>query len=223
MNSQFDNVVEIQVGHVRDTQSEESKLQALRTELEMVREQAAQDVEQMRQQLNSAGAQHQAEGGPDDVLSSEAQRQQLLSLQTALAERQRELTRAEASRQVLEDQLEDANGEIERLRQELAVRTEQYNEAVLLSEAVQLQQLEGVAPGPSESNGRKKGKSRRVTDLRDERMLPGGSRPLDIDGMERRGSWLLGVVVGLVLTLGALEAFTMLTGRGELFAMILGR
>jgi septal ring factor EnvC (AmiA/AmiB activator) len=97
------------------------ELEALRTELTMVRDQASRDVTHMRAEVERlrhalAGAQ---QVDSTSVLAQEAQRQDLAGLRRALGERQRELREADEARHTLEDSLEDAHREIDNLRREL--------------------------------------------------------------------------------------------------------
>jgi chromosome segregation ATPase len=97
------------------------ELDALRTELAMVREQAGRDVTHMRgevERLRRALADAQ-QVDSTSVLAQEAQRQDLAGLRRALSERQRELREADEARHTLEDSLEDAHREIDNLRREL--------------------------------------------------------------------------------------------------------
>jgi predicted nucleic acid-binding Zn-ribbon protein len=100
-------------------QSEE--MEALRTELAMVREQAHEDVAQMRGEVERMRARLADAQRVDSaaLIAQEAQRQDLDGLRRALTERQRELREADESRHGLEDALEDAHREVDNLRREL--------------------------------------------------------------------------------------------------------
>ncbi len=211
---QLRTVMEEYVDQIRGAQGggDHDEVSALRTELEMVREQAIRDVAHMREQLAAVETQkrrlQQADGR--EAISLESMRQRIEELETTLGERQRDLTQAEESHQTLEDSLEDKNREFEQLQSELDEMLGRLREAE--SARDQLQE----ALGHLQENA----DEAKVTDLRDERLAL-SSRPLGMDSVvppHRRG---LAALIGAALVLGALEALSFLTGNGELFTALL--
>jgi chromosome segregation ATPase len=189
--------------------------EAVVTELRMVREQATRDLTHLRSELDKARERIRdlEQVGGHDPLNAEALRQEVASLRDSLAERQRELAEAERNRQRVEDQLEDAAREIERLRQDnFFALSELSSEHEILA---------------TPSNGRRRAGQLDPADeideivnggLRDERIKP-PRRAVNADrvGSRSRASLVFGLIVGLVLVVGGLELAMMLTGRGELF------
>jgi hypothetical protein len=209
-----------QIKAIKDAGPDE--LAALTTELAMVREQAAQDVQKLHDALDKARLKIkdlERPGSSHDPLSAEALRQEVSSLKDALAERQRELSMADKNRQQIEDELEDAAREIERLKREAAIDMSQ----MLGDHAPNL-------PNSAFQTGRQATDPADVIDdllengLRDARITP-PRRTVDIadvTGSNRAGQIALGVLVGLVLVLGGLELALFLSGRGELFGQLFG-
>jgi len=217
---QLRGVLEEYVDQIRAAQSgdgDASETAALRSELEMVREQAIRDVAQMREKLAAAETQNrrlqQADGR--EAISHEAMRQRIEGLESSLSERQRELADATDTRHVLEDSLEDVNRRIDDLRRELeqaqaeaveaaSMRREAENARDQLHEA--LRRLQDDA------------EEARVTDLRDERLQP-GRRP--IGGGNAVTRRLAPGLIGAALLFGALEAVSIGAGKGELLSLLL--
>ncbi|MCB1800815.1 MAG: cyclic nucleotide-binding domain-containing protein [Gammaproteobacteria bacterium] len=207
-------VEQLQAGSAGEDAGE---LQALRTELEMVREQAIRDVAQMREQLAAADIQkrrlQQADGR--EAISHEAMRQKIEALEASLGERQRDLAQAEHAQQMLEDELEDANRKLDAMQRDMDKAQADVEEAMLtrreaetareqLQQALQeLQNGEGV----------------RDQDLRDARLQAVGS-PIGIDNVSGGRGWRT-LLIGAGFTLAALEATSFATGNGELFSLLL--
>lgn len=200
--------------------SENEQVVSLQTELEMVREQANKDVERMRKDLAEARRQAARLSDQQNSVELEMQRQDLESAQAALRERQRELDRADETRQSLEDALEDAHHELEGLRRQLAETSVDAEEAEYrrreeeqARERVQ-QELYKYQEDAEEAA---------AVDLRDER-IPRG-RPLGM-GQALGGisitNLIMGFLIGAGILVGGLEAFTYLTGKGELFTFLFG-
>ena len=199
-----------------DTQAAE--IEKLRAELDGVREQATRDLAEMREQLAQSEMQRrrlqQADGR--EAISHEAMRQEIDELKSSLGERQRELAGAEESRHMLEDSLEDANRQLDDLRRELEKAAVEADEAVMSRREAevardQLQQaLQRLQEDAEEA---------RVIDLRDERLKP-ITKPIGIDAVTGPGRWVSGIV-GAAAAVAALEAVSLLSGRGELFSELL--
>jgi predicted RNase H-like nuclease (RuvC/YqgF family) len=126
----------------------------------------------------------------------------------------------EEANQLLEDQLEDANTEIDRLRRELeraAVEAEEADYRRREAEKAR-KQLESTLYQIQEDAGARV----QVTDLRDARMYrkPG---VLGVDQVTR-GPFLKGLAIGVLAGGGlvalALEILSLVNGRGELFSRL---
>ncbi len=208
---QLRSVMEEYVDQIRSAQygGQEEDVEALRTELEMVREQAIRDVARMREQLATAETQKRRlqEADGREAISLESMRQRIEELETTLGERQRDLTQAEESRQMVEDALEDKNREFEAQRLELDETLGRLHEAEAAHEQVQaaLAQL------------RESAEQTKMVDLRDAR-IAASEPPADRQRSPRRGSAAL---IGAAVVLGALEALSFVTGNGELFSALL--
>jgi len=201
--------------HIEQIESVRATDGALESELNMVREQAAREIAQLTAELAFARSQLGA-GDEGDSLVGEAKRQELLGVQAALDERERELGSAEESRQMLEDSLEDTHREMDELKRRLDQVCVDLEEADFRrQEAEQARdQVEGVLQQMQQSVA-----DAEATDLRDDRLKP-SSRTIDIShvtGGLSSGSLLLGLLIGSVLLIGGLEAWSFLNGWGELF------
>ena len=149
------------------------------------------------------------------ALAEEALRQEVSSLRDALAERQRELTNAHDARQHIEDKLEDAAHEIERLRR---------HSGTAAPVAAEPDAAESAAAVTAEPDGGPDTEDLLEQGLRDHRLKP-PRRALDakqVTGGSRVAPLLLGVAAGLLLVVGALELATHLSGRGVLFQFLFG-
>lgn len=210
-------VLEKYIDRIKASQAEDSQLQAVHNELVMVREQAGQDIARMRAELDLAESQLKeftgAGSGSDDPLEREAMRQQLQALGESMSERQRELSAASDSRQMLEDALEDANAEIDRLRRELDKLGVDVEEAdYQRREAEEAREQVQAALKKIQTNTEQE----KVADLRDERLQRFGGA-LDIQrvaGGATLRPWLLGGVIGAVAAVLLLLAVVMLSGQG---------
>lgn len=219
---QLRSVMETYVEQIKNVQGDPDELQALRSELEMVREQAVKDVAQMRERLSATEQELRQLRDEDgrEALEVESMRQQLTELGDSLAERQRDLASAEEARQLLEDSLEDANTEVDTLRRELDKLAVEKDESSFRSEEAEAARLQVQ---DELLRYQRLAEQEKVNDLRDERMRP-PRRPLDIDkvaGNGGIGSKLLMLVVGGAVALGALEALSFLAGGGELIGSLL--
>jgi CRP-like cAMP-binding protein/chromosome segregation ATPase len=217
---QLRGVMEQYVDQIRGTQSGDedgSEVEALRAELEMVREQAIQDVAHMREQLALAETEkrrlHDADGR--EAISFESMRQRIDELEASLSERQRELTQADESRHVLEDELEDANRNIDTFSRDLEKARVDTEEALFARREAEVtrDELQQALDKLREDS-----ESMRAIDLRDDR-LASSQRPIGLDSGGSRG-WLAGLI-GAALVLGGLQALSFWAGHGELFTALL--
>jgi CRP-like cAMP-binding protein len=97
------------------------ELAALRAELDLVRRQASEDLEQLRKQL--ADTQSRTRGHSDrdasEVASLQALRQEIDSSQKAQSEKEHLLSQSQAQCRTLEDEIEDRDKEVDQLRHKL--------------------------------------------------------------------------------------------------------
>jgi chromosome segregation ATPase len=218
---QLRGVLEEYVDQIRAAQTgggDASEAEALRAELEMVREQAVRDVAHMREQLAAAERQQRRlqEADGREAVSHESMRQRIEELEGVVAERQRDLARAESARHMLEDELEDANTTVDTLRREAEHLREDADQAMLARREAenareQLQKaLEEHHAHVSEA---------RDQDLRDDR-LHATNKPIGMDSVAGGGR-LVPALLGAGLVIAALEAATFATGNGEFFTLML--
>jgi len=117
------SVIETYVEQIQDVQSfgNDEQVAALRTELDMVRRQAHEDLERMRQQLHEVHSRDSEMDGRDvdDVAAQQAIRQELVSLQQALGERDHLLRLSQNQCRTLEDAIEDRDKEVDQLKRKL--------------------------------------------------------------------------------------------------------
>lgn len=117
------SVIETYVEQIQDVQSfgSDEQVAALRSELDMVRRQAHEDLERMRRQLHDAHSRESDTDGRDvdDVAAQQAIRQELVSLQQALGERDHLLRLSQNQCRTLEDAIEDRDKEVDQLKRKL--------------------------------------------------------------------------------------------------------
>lgn len=157
----------------------------------------------------------------DDLLDQEAIRQKMGEIKNSLSERDRGLKALQEEQQFLEDQLEDANTDIDRLRRELDKAQLEADEArFLLKESEEAcRQLES-----SVHNFKSGVEDTRVSDLRDDR-LSRTPKSWSFSSVTLV-PFIKGLVLGTLLTLlfytVILESALLSRGRGELFDLVFG-
>ena len=208
-----------QIQAVQAGEGHSADVDALRTELEMVREQAIRDVAQMREQLAVAETQQrrlqQADGR--EAISLEAMRQQIEALESSLSERQRELGDAEQAQQMLEDSLEDANGQLDELKRDLEKAQVEAEEALFSrreAESARNQLQEALCRLQEDAE------EARAIDLRDARLKPSRTA-LGLDSVSPP-SRVMPALLGAGVLLAILEGISFYTGNGELFLALFG-
>ena len=214
--AQLRGVIAEHVDRIRSAHDDDavSELEALRTELAMVREQAARDAAHMREQLAAAEMQklrmHQAD--EREAISHEAMRQRIESLEASLAERQRDLQAAEEARHMLEDALEDANRHLDGARLEHDRALQDADAAVAgRREAEQARDQLKAALEKLQENAELVG----ATDLRDVRLSP-QKTPLGFDSLGGARRWPA-ALIGLLLGAGGVAAWVVHSGNGRIF------
>ncbi len=117
------SVIETYVEQIQDVQSfgADEQVAALRTELDMVRRQAHRDLEHMRMQLQETESRltGQDDRDVDFVADQQAVRQEMVSLQQALNEKDHLLRLAQSQCRSLEDAVEDRDKEVDQLKRKL--------------------------------------------------------------------------------------------------------
>ncbi|MCU7852205.1 MAG: cyclic nucleotide-binding domain-containing protein [Candidatus Thiodiazotropha sp. (ex Monitilora ramsayi)] len=117
------SVIETYVEQIQDVQSfgNDEQLSALKTELDMVRRQAHEDLEQMRLQLQEATSKLSDADSRDvdDVADQQAIRQEMVSIQQALSEKDHLLRMSQNQCRSLEDAVEDRDKEVDQLKRKL--------------------------------------------------------------------------------------------------------
>ncbi|MCU7924295.1 MAG: cyclic nucleotide-binding domain-containing protein [Candidatus Thiodiazotropha sp. (ex Dulcina madagascariensis)] len=117
------SVIETYVEQIQDVQSfgVDEQVAALRTELDMVRRQAAADLEHMRSELSTAKSRLEATSGRDvdEVAALQASRQEMVSLQQSLSEKDHMLRMSQGQCRSLEDAIEDRDKEVDQLKRKL--------------------------------------------------------------------------------------------------------
>jgi CRP-like cAMP-binding protein/chromosome segregation ATPase len=117
------SVIETYVEQIQDVQSlgADEQVAALRTELDMVRRQAHEDLERMRMQLSEAESRLTDSDSRDvDVVAAQqAIRQEMVSMQQALNEKDHLLRLSQNQCRSLEDAIEDRDKEVDQLKRKL--------------------------------------------------------------------------------------------------------
>ena len=117
------SVIETYVEQIQDVQSfgNDEQIAALRTELDMVRRQAHEDLEQMRLQLEEASSKLNDSDNRDvnDVANQQAIRQEMVSMQQSLSEKDHLLRLSQNQCRSLEDAIEDRDKEVDQLKRKL--------------------------------------------------------------------------------------------------------
>jgi len=154
-----------------------------------------------------------------EALIQESIRQQQCELLESIMGQQKGLKALEEAQQLLEDQLEDANSEIDRLRRELEKTAIELEEADYLRKEAEnaRRQLEETLYTLEDQ-----GRLPTLTDLRDHRM----QRPSGVLGLDQvtrtpfRKGFLLGLACGAAGLLLLLEALTYQRTGQELFRLL---
>jgi chromosome segregation ATPase len=120
MKADLDQLHEELAGYRSNTQDDSEQVKALQQELEDLRKQSRQELGDIQEELDAAvrGNDRVSEAS-EQVLEFEALRQENNSLQQSMKDRLKELQTSQETGQLLEDELEDANREIDDLRRQL--------------------------------------------------------------------------------------------------------
>lgn len=156
-----------------------------------------------------------------EVIAQEAARQEMSEFQNTLQERDKGIKAMEEAQQFLEDELEDANAEIDRLRRELDKAIVENEEADYLRKEAEdaRKQLESTLYKIQEGV-----EDAKVTDLRDER-LHRNTRAIGMTQVVRgpmMKGLLLGTFAGALLLVMVLEVALFLADKEELFKWAFG-
>jgi chromosome segregation ATPase len=120
MKADLDQLHEELAGYRSNTRDDSEQVKALQQELEDLRKQSRQELGDIQEELDAAvrGNDRVSEAS-EQVLEFEALRQENNSLQQSMKDRLKELQTSQETGQLLEDELEDANREIDDLRRQL--------------------------------------------------------------------------------------------------------
>jgi chromosome segregation ATPase len=117
------SVIETYVEQIQDVQSfgVDEQVNALRTELDMVRRQAAADLEHMRSELHTTKSRlgNAESRDVDEVAALQASRQEMVSMQQSLNEKDHLLKMSQSQCRSLEDAIEDRDKEVDQLKRKL--------------------------------------------------------------------------------------------------------
>ncbi len=197
----------------RDAGADKDELQALRTELEFIRSQAAADMGVLQERLAEA----EARAGTGEVVMQEAVRQDIERLEGTIKQQQKRIEQANAERQRLEDALEERDARMDQLQQELdeahgeaeeagygrkeAEQARAQVEAVLYTLKQEVEE-ESAARERIDAHFKHSGKALDLADIAGKRISI--------------KSIMLGVLVGIGLLFLLLEGFMIFSGKGEL-------
>lgn len=173
-----------------DTSARELKnaLEQAQDELASYRESTQQELAELKQALETARQ------NASDLLSKESMRQEYESLKTAFEEREKGLETADKARKVVEDQLEDAHREMDRLSGELERLKRDFGVQVV-----------------NEGGSKEKSSSLKSPQA-------GGATTTNTSKVGGRFTpFLVGMLFGVVLVLGTLESLSILNIFSDLY------
>lgn len=199
-----------------DTSSDFDRLAALTSELEMVRLQAAETERDLKQKVQQLESQIQDQHSnnlsatPIDPVEHQAMRQELESLKRTADDLRQELEDTHHQSRQSEDSIEDKNDQIERLNQEIDMLRGDLEEAEYKRQ---------------EADEGKKQIEKSMYKIQEEMEQLASSREVvEMQQIETNGggakSLLVGFLIGMLLLLAGLEAFSFMKGKGELLALL---
>ncbi|MET0086370.1 MAG: SUMF1/EgtB/PvdO family nonheme iron enzyme [Sedimenticola sp.] len=233
-------VMEENVEQIKQAQGIEGEdVESLRTELQLVRDMAESDLKQMREELEEARAQLQAQGeegdvaqiksqlveaqsrlkemevgGSMDVAESEALRQEGDSLRRSIDEREHQIARLQSDLRKLEEGIEDSNGEVDRLKQALEIAQVEADEAEFRSqESVDAKKQVEEALYKLQQQV----ESERIKDTGDGSALS-AKGPLEMAAPSGGGRGMVGIAIGAVVAFVVAEGLSIIGGKGELIS-----
>ncbi|MCG7880830.1 MAG: hypothetical protein JAY75_08115 [Candidatus Thiodiazotropha taylori] len=159
------SVIETYVEQIQDVQSfgVDEQVNALRTELDMVRRQAAADLEHMRTELHAAKSRlgTSENRDVDEVAALQASRQEMVSMQQSLNEKDHLLKMSQSQCRSLEDAIEDRDKEVDQLKRKLELllrkaggldrSSEQIGNSRLVDDSLLLNEAPRQSPTDSDS------------------------------------------------------------------------
>lgn len=150
------SVIETYVEQIQDTQScgVDPEMTALRSELDMVRSQASEDLEKMRRELSNANTKVNKQGVRDmhEAASLQALRQEIDSSRQALREREQMLRLSQTQCRTLEDSIEDRDREVDQLKRKLELLIRKTGGLGEFSEALDSERLTSQFLPPEETH-----------------------------------------------------------------------
>ncbi len=169
-----------------------AQVEALKTELALVREQAEQELERMASRLGLA--REAGDGSPSGSVELENLRQELSVARRALREREEALDAAHDERQFLEDSLEDRDQDLDRATGRLA-----EIEASLRDKERRMTELDAELAKSKTAlvKCHQERDAIQAADFRDARFAAASTSDAGVGA--RRGSWFGGLLGGLLL------------------------
>ena len=184
--------------------------EALKQELKMVREQSRKDLQDLQDQLDEQT--NRSTGvDSDSVIEIEALRQEHGVITRSLSDRESELQNSQQTCQLLEDELEDAHTEIDELRRQLEQKAEELDKITSRDEGTSETVEEMLAENIHQ-------------DEEIEQAVPPimGIKPSGGSGLFSMRTLML-LIIGAGIAIGALEAVSFNSGKGELFKRLSGQ
>ncbi|MET0102736.1 MAG: SUMF1/EgtB/PvdO family nonheme iron enzyme [Sedimenticola sp.] len=233
-------VMEENVEQIKQAQGIEGEdVESLRTELQLVRDMAESDLKQLRGELEEARAQLQAQGeegdvaqiksqlveaqsrlkemeagGSEDVAESEALRQEGDSLRRSIDEREHQIARLQSDLRKLEENIEDSNGEVDRLKQALEIAQVEADEAEFRSqESVDAKKQVEEALYKLQQQV----ENERIKDTGDGSTLS-AKGPLEMAAPSGGSRGMVGIAIGAVVAFVVAEGLSIIGGKGELIS-----
>ena len=180
--------------------------ESLKEELETLREKSRKELQGLQDQLDQQSGQVSSSVDSQSVLEIEVLRQEHDVLKSSLADRQSELQSSQQTCQLLEDELEDANTEIDELRRQLEQHAAEIERA---EKELEKKNAETVAEMLAENMEQEEEAHQSVP------VLDIGSASV-FGGKQKAILLVVGLVFGIVLM--EVASFTM--GKGELLGYL---
>jgi ElaB/YqjD/DUF883 family membrane-anchored ribosome-binding protein len=191
-----------------DTGVDQNEFDSLQKELEMLREQSKKDLRDLKDlqhQLDEQTIKAQTKGvDSDNVVEIEMLRQEHDTITRSLADRQSELHNSQQTCQLLEDELEDAQTEIDEMRRQLEQLLAEQQAAEADKESSEV-----VAEMMAENIGQEDNFRQSVPVL-----------DIKTAGASVGKNKLVSLFIGVLVAIGVVEAISFGAGKGEVFQYI---
>jgi len=210
--SELRNVMQKYVDQIQtiDGDSNDEELEAVRRELEIVRQQAQKDVIELKEKIEEQASSSQfAAQDSENILELEVLRQESEIVSQSLVDRQQELHVSQQTCQLLEDELEDAHAKIDELRRQLEKKLEPRR----VEEEAKEKAIKPVEDLLIESYELDEDMAQSVPVVN----IKASMKP--VSSFRQR---IISVAIGITVTVIFLEVLSMASGKGELFQSLLG-